>query len=178
MRLGLSATAAAAALYGAVILFGVGPATPSALDPNNDLRPPVVHVPHDSAVSGPAQRLPQASPGPERQRSSKLPPSAAGSVTAEPAAGPEQPEDAVPAPGQPKPKPAPAQPAASSASPPSSAPTQSVAPLLEVTLPIPEVPVPPVTLPGVTLPPVTLPPDTGAAAAAAPAVAPLALSYY
>jgi len=150
MRLSLSATAAAAALYGVVILFGVGPATPSALDLNDDLRTPVVHVPHGSAASGPALRLPQASPGPDRQRSRKARPVATGNLTAVPAALPERPEGAVPAPGQPKP--APAQPAASPASPTSSAPTQSVASLLEVTIPMPEVTVPPVTLPPVTLP--------------------------
>ena len=151
MRLSLSATAAAAALYGVVILFGVGPATPSALDLNDDLRTPVVHVPHDSAVSGPALRLPQASPGPDRQRSRKAPPSAAGSVTAVPAAMTEQPEHAVPAPGQPPP--APAQPPTAAASAPS-APSQSVEQSpLETTLPLPEVTVPPVTLPPVTLPP-------------------------
>ena len=151
-RLGLSATVASAVLYSVVVLFGVGPASPSAPGAAADHRASVVLAsPHDLAVAGPAQRLPQASPGPERQRSRKARPVAAGNVTAVPAAAPERPEDAVPTPGQPKPTPA--RPAASPASPPSSAPTQSVAPLLEVTLPITEVNVPPVTLPGITLPP-------------------------
>src|SRR5712691_8522726 len=56
-RLGLSATAASAVLYSAIVLFGVGSASPSALDAGRD--------PHASAVL----MLPQASPEPRRQRS-------------------------------------------------------------------------------------------------------------
>lgn len=155
MRLGLSATAAAAALYGAVILFGVGPATPSALDAVDDLRTPVVHLPHGLAVSGSELRLPQVSPGPGRHRSRKAPPAATGDATAvpaavpagqpeHPAAVPGQPEHPVPAPGQPAP--APAQPTASPASPPP-APTPSVPSLLEAPLRVLEVTAPPITLP-------------------------------
>ena len=67
-RLGLSATVASAVLYSVVVLFGVGPASPSAPDAAVDHRASVVLAsPHDFAVAGPAQRLPQASPGPTRQ---------------------------------------------------------------------------------------------------------------
>jgi hypothetical protein len=151
-RLGLSATAAAAALYGAIILFGLGSASSSALNPNGDSRTPVVRLPHDSAVSGPALRLPQVSPGPGRQRSGKASPSTPGNVTAVPAPLAEQPEHPLPAPSEPKAAAAPA-PAAASQS------TQAVQPSeVAVTIPTPEVTVPTVTLPQITLPPVTLPP--------------------
>jgi hypothetical protein len=153
-RLGLSATAAAAALYGAIILFGLGSASPSALNPNGDSRTPVVRVPHGSAASGPALRLPQVSPGPGRQRSGKASPSTPGSVTAVPAPLAEQPEHPLPAPSEPKDAAVPA-PAAASQS------TQTAQPSeVAVTIPTPEVTVPTVTLPTVTLPPVTLPPVT------------------
>jgi hypothetical protein len=69
MRLGLSATAAAAVLYGAVVLLGLGPASPAAVGSNDDRFTPVVHVQHDSVVSGPVQRLPQVSAGPARHHS-------------------------------------------------------------------------------------------------------------
>src|SRR6476619_5669523 len=68
-RLGLSSTVASAVLYSVVVLFGVGPASPSAPDAAVDHRASVgLASPHDFAVAGPAQRLPQASPGPTRQR--------------------------------------------------------------------------------------------------------------
>src|SRR3954453_3383768 len=68
-RLGLSATVASAVLYSVVVLFGVGPASPSAPAAAVGHRSSVVLAsPHDLAVTGPAQRLPQASPGPTRQR--------------------------------------------------------------------------------------------------------------
>jgi hypothetical protein len=73
-RLGLSATVASAVLYSVVVLFGVGPASPSAPGAAVDHRASVVLAsPHDLAVAGPAQRLPQASPGPTRQRSAARP---------------------------------------------------------------------------------------------------------
>jgi hypothetical protein len=67
-RLGLSATAAAAVLYGAVVLFGLGPSSPLALGRNGDFSAPVVQVPHDTAAPGPELRGPQPSPGPARPR--------------------------------------------------------------------------------------------------------------
>jgi hypothetical protein len=67
LRLGLTATAAAAVLYGAVVVFGLGPASPFGLSRADEPTAPVVHMPHDTAAPGPALRLPQVSPGPERR---------------------------------------------------------------------------------------------------------------
>jgi hypothetical protein len=71
LRLAASATIAAAALYGAVVVFGLGPSSPSALGTIH-LRPPqVVHVrAHvlDRVAPSPARRRPQASAGPARHR--------------------------------------------------------------------------------------------------------------
>ncbi len=67
-RLGLSATAASAVLYSAIVLFGVGSASPSALDAGRDPHASAVLIlPHADTVSGSVQRLPQASPEPRRQ---------------------------------------------------------------------------------------------------------------
>ncbi len=68
MRLGLSATAGSAVLYSAIVLFGVGSASPSAPDVGGpDRRASVVLIPgRADIVSGSAQRLPQASPEPGR----------------------------------------------------------------------------------------------------------------
>lgn len=142
MRLGLSATAAAAVLYGAVVLLGLGPASPAAVGSKDDLFTPVVHVQHDSVVSGPVQRLPQVSAGPGRHhtqhtrrvdtvsvspRPNLLPQGSAPAAIAGPASSPQQPE---PAPAAPRPLSLP-----------------SVAP------PIPVVTVPAVEIPAVTTPP-------------------------
>ena len=62
----LTATAAAAALYGAVVLFGIGPTSPVALGEVSVRPQPIVYVRvrvHEHAVPRPAQRRPQASPG-------------------------------------------------------------------------------------------------------------------
>ena len=68
-RLGLSATAASAVLYSAIVLFGVGSASPSALGAGHDPHASAVLIqPHADTVSGSAQRLPQASPEPGRHR--------------------------------------------------------------------------------------------------------------
>ena len=69
MRLGVSATVASGVLYSAVVLFGLGPASPSAQGREADRTTPVVRVPRDPAVSGPARRLPQVSPGLARRHS-------------------------------------------------------------------------------------------------------------
>jgi hypothetical protein len=68
LRLPLSSTAAAAVLFGAVVVFGLRPASPLALGPDRIDAAPVVRVPHDVTASGPEQRGPQPSPGPERLR--------------------------------------------------------------------------------------------------------------
>jgi hypothetical protein len=67
LRLGVSATVASAVLYGAVVLFGLGPASPSAHGSEADRGSPVVRVPRDPAVSRPGSRLPQVSPGRTRR---------------------------------------------------------------------------------------------------------------
>ena len=157
-RLGFSATAAAAALYGAVILFGVGAAAPSAAGPD-ELRSPVVHLPHDPAASGPERRLPQVSPGPDRQPSRSSSTLISGNVTALPASAADEPEGPRPATEQPPPTPTPASTPASPGSP-TSAPTASQPPPTEpiITAPVPTVTVPPVTVPTVTVPGLSLPP--------------------
>src|SRR2546425_12232241 len=69
-RLGLSATAASAVLYSAIVLFGVGSASPSALDAARDPHASAVLIlAHADTVSGSVQRLPQASPEPRRHHS-------------------------------------------------------------------------------------------------------------
>lgn len=69
LRLGVSATVASGVLYGAVVLFGLGPASPSAQGSEADRSSPVVRVPRDPAVSRPGSRLPQVSPGRTRRHS-------------------------------------------------------------------------------------------------------------
>jgi hypothetical protein len=69
VRLGLSATVASVVLYSAIVLFGVGSASPSAPNGASDPRASAVLIqPQADTVSGSAQRLPQASPEPGRQR--------------------------------------------------------------------------------------------------------------
>jgi len=68
LRLVLSSAAAAAALYGAVVLFGLGPSSPLALDLESARPQPAVHVRvHDLAAPDPAARGPQPSPGRAQQ---------------------------------------------------------------------------------------------------------------
>jgi hypothetical protein len=81
VRLGVSATVASAVLYSAVVLFGLGPASPSAQGRETDRNATVVRVPRDPAVSGPAQRLPQVSPGSARRQPRRLGPARGEQVT-------------------------------------------------------------------------------------------------
>jgi hypothetical protein len=70
LRLGLSAAAGSAALYSAVVLFGVGSASPVALDTGRDRHASVVLISRQAdTVFGSVQRLPQASPEPGRHQS-------------------------------------------------------------------------------------------------------------
>ena len=154
-RLGLSATVASAVLHSVVVLFGFGPASPSAPDAAVDHRASVVLAsPHDLAVAGPAQRLPQASPGPTRQRPSARPRLAqVGTASPSPA---EEPSLKNPSPPSPSPSP-------SSSSPRSAQQTPAPAQLVEETAPVDErpsteLPLPLVELPPVALPDVTVPP--------------------
>jgi hypothetical protein len=153
VRLGLSATAAAASLYGAVVLFGLGPASPLALGSQGDRDVPVVRVPpHDLPVSGPVQRQPQASPGPARHRTVIRVRHDSAPRRPRPAAGlkgnPAKPSNA-PAPSSAAPQPTVKVPVVSSSVP--------ETPLTTTTPTLPEPP--PITLPAVTVPPLPeLPP--------------------
>jgi hypothetical protein len=70
LRLGLSATAGSAVLYSAIVVFGIGSASPSALDVDRDPQASVVLAPqHADIVPGSVRKLPQASPEPGRHRS-------------------------------------------------------------------------------------------------------------
>jgi hypothetical protein len=65
----LSSTAAAAALYGAVVLIGPGPSSPLVLDQERTRPQPAVHLRvHDLAAPDPAARGPQPSPGRAQQQ--------------------------------------------------------------------------------------------------------------
>src|SRR3954466_2625023 len=148
-RLGLSATVASAVLYSVVVLFGVGPASPSAPAAAVDHRASVVLAsPHDFAVAGPAQRLPQASPGPTRQRLHARPRLApVGTASRSPAE-----EPALKSPSSPSSSPA--RPAQQPTPPPPGG--KETFPLDERTsaeLPLPPFALPPVALPDVPVPP-------------------------
>jgi hypothetical protein len=152
-RLGLLATAASAVLYSAIVLFGVGSASPSALGAGGDRYPSVVLIPrHADTVSGSVQKLPQASPEPGRRhfpRHVRKPRS--GLVPRTPRAVPPTVESA--------PSPAPARGSAAS---PDVAKSSTASVLLPAqVLPLPEVPVPVVTVPELPVPlpelPVQLP---------------------
>ena len=148
LRLGLSATVASAVLYSAIVLFGVGSATPSAPDAGRDPNASAVLIQgHADTVSGSVPRLPQASPEPRRHRAhtrARRPrtgvPPAQTSSTPSPVA--------VPAPASPRVTESESPSVASST-------TASVVDALPV-VPVPVVPVPPVTVPLPELP-VTLP---------------------
>jgi hypothetical protein len=152
LRLGLTATAAAAVLYGAVVVFGLGPASPFGLSRSDDVAVPVVHVPHDPAASGPALRLPQVSPGPERRTSRATPRRNGVRVSEQVPAGPRRPEPASPSPN------GPGSSSEGSTSAPTPAPyTSSGSSLPQTELLPPTLPSPPVA-PVVTVPTVSLPP--------------------
>src|SRR5206468_7525993 len=56
----------------AVVVFGLGSASPVALGTSDDRPTTVVRVPpHDPAVPGPVRRRPQALPGPGRRRGAR-----------------------------------------------------------------------------------------------------------
>jgi hypothetical protein len=142
-RLGLSATAASAVLYSAIVLFGVGSASPSALDAARDPHSSAVLIlPHADTVSGSVQRLPQASPEPRRHRSpAKVDRPRAGVAPAQASPAPSATESPKPA--------SPRQESATSSGVNVSSSGSAVEPPPTVTVTVPVVPVPPVT---VTLP--------------------------
>jgi hypothetical protein len=145
-RLGLSATAASAVLYSAIVLFGVGSASPSALGAAGDRYPSVVLIPqHADTVSGSVQKLPQASPEPGRRhfpRHVRTPRS--GVVPTTRRAAPPTVESAPPS-----------APARGSTASPGLTKSSTASALVPVqVVPLPEVPVPVVTVPEL---PVSLP---------------------
>ena len=144
LRLGLSATVASAVLYSAIVLFGVGSASPSATDAGRDPHAsPVLIRAHADTVSGSVQRLPQASPEPRRHRSrTRARRPSTGVAPAQTSSAP----SAVAAP-------TPAPPRATESESPgiASSTTVSVVDALPV-VPVPVVPVPPLTVPLPELP--------------------------
>jgi len=143
-RLGLSATAASAVLYSAIVLFGVGSASPSAPAAGGDPHASAVLIqPHADTVSGSVQRLPQASPEPRRHRSharldrprtevASQPTSSAPSTTASPKPAPPRVTE-------------------------SESPSGTSSPAAPVAVAVPVLPVPPITVPTVTVPAPELP---------------------
>ena len=157
-RLGLSATAGAAVLYCAIVVFGIGSASPSALDVGGDRHRSVVLVPgHADIVPGSVKKLPQASPEPGRHRSRVRPQprrTEVESTTAPAPAAAESPRSPAPPRGKES-----TSPAVSSSS---TAPVAEPTPGLTIpTLTVPELPPPlptlPVQLPELNVPPPPLP---------------------
>ena len=148
LRLGLSATVASAVLYSAIVLFGVGSASPSAPDAGRDPNASAVLIQgHADTVSGSVPRLPQASPEPRRHRAhTRARRPRTGVAPAQTSSAPSP--VAAPAPGFPRVTESESPSVASST-------TASVVDALPV-VPVPVVPVPPVTVPLPDLP-VTLP---------------------
>jgi hypothetical protein len=157
-RLGLSATVGSAVLYGAIVVFGIGSASPSALDVGGDRHGSVVLVPgRADIVPGSVKKLPQASPEPGRNRSRVRPQPARTEVVAAPSPEPTTAES-QPAPAPPRGKES-TSPAVSSSS---TAPVAEPTPGLTIpTLTVPELPAPlptlPVQLPELSVPPLPLP---------------------
>jgi hypothetical protein len=148
LRLGLSATVASAVLYSAIVLFGVGSASPSAPDAGRDPHASAVLIQgHADTVSGSVQRLPQASPEPRRHRSrARASRPRTGVAPAQTSAAPSP--VAAPTPASPH--------VTESASPRVGSSTAVSAVDALPVVPVPVVPVPPVTVPLPELP-VTLP---------------------
>ena len=152
--LGLSATAGSAVLYSAIVVFGIGSASPSALDVGRDRHTSVVLVPqHADIVPGSVKKLPQASPEPGRHRSLVRPQPRRTEVgsTASPApsTGESQPPPAAPRVTEPR---------SPSVSGSSTAPVVEPLPSVAVpTVPAPELPVPLPALPVPLLPELAVP---------------------
>jgi hypothetical protein len=148
VRLGLSATVASVVLYSAIVLFGVGSASPSATDATRDPQASAVLIqPHADTVSGSAQRLPRVSPEPKQHRAH-----ARGSRT-NTGVAPSQTSPASTPTAVADPAPAPAPPRVTESEPPS-ANGSATAPVAD---PLPVVPLPVVTVPTVTVPVPALP---------------------
>ena len=166
LRLGLSATVASAVLYSAIVLFGVGSASPSAPDAGRDPNASAVLIQgHADTVSGSVPRLPQASPEPRRHRGHR-----AHTRPRRPRAG------VAPAQTSSEPSPvavpAPASPRMTESESPSVA-SSTTASVVEA---LPVVPVPVVAVPVVSVPPLTVPlPELPVTVPELPATQPLPL---
>jgi hypothetical protein len=151
-RLGLSATAGSAVLYSAIVVFGIGSASPSAPDAGRDRNASVVLVPgHADIVPGSVKKLPQASPEPGRHRSRVRPRPRRTEVGPTTASAPPAVES-QPAPAPPRGKESAPARVSDSSTAPVAAPLPSV---VVPTLPVPELPAP-LPLPELPAPP--LPP--------------------
>jgi hypothetical protein len=171
LRLGVSATVTSAVLYSAVVLFGLGSASPSAQGRATHRSSPVVRVAPDRAVSGPGKRLPQVSPGPARRNAHPRVRSRGSApvvtATVPPVTAPDSEQGAPTRPAAPQPKPKTAASATSETQP---APhTGSTPSEPDPIIAVPELPVTvpdlPVTVPTV---PVPLPPPPSVQAPALP----------
>jgi hypothetical protein len=144
LRLGLSATAGSAVLYSAIVVFGIGSASPSALDVGRDRHGSVVLVPqHADIVPGSVKKLPQASPEPGRHRSRVRPHPRRPEVGSPASPAPSIVENQPP-PAAPRTKESTSPAVASSSTPPVAEPTPT---LTVPTLTVPELPAPLQALP-------------------------------
>jgi hypothetical protein len=145
-------------MYSAIVVFGIGSASPSALDVGRDPQASVVLVPrHADIVHGSVKKLPQASPEPGRHRSRVRPQPARIEVVS----------TASPAPATVESQPPPTPPRGKESTLPavtssSTAPVAESIPTVTVpTLTLPELPAPlpalPVQLPELSVPPLPLP---------------------
>ena len=160
-RLGLSATAGSAVLYGAIVVFGIGSASPSALDVGGDRHGSVVLVAgHADIVPGSVKKLPQASAEPGRHRSHTRARQRGTGVAPAETSAPSTVADPTPKSPQ-SPRVTESAPSAAGSTPVSVSdpPLVVTVPLLPVpaeTVPLPELPVPVPELPA-PQPPLTLP---------------------
>jgi hypothetical protein len=163
LRLGLSATVASAVMYSAIVLFGVGSASPSAPDAGRDPNASAVLIQgRAETVSGSVPRLPQASPEPRRHRAHTRARRPRAGVTPAPTSSAPSPV-AAPAPGSPR--------VTESESP--SVTSSTTVPVVDA---LPVLPVPVVAVPVVAVPPVTVPlPELPVTVPELPATQPLPL---
>ena len=170
VRFGVTAAAASAVLYTAVVLFGVNEASPSDVGVDGDRDTSVVHIrPHDSAASGARQKLPQASPAPARHR-----PQATTSVTKTLATAPRPRASRPTETSAPMPLATAPRPVAEATAPKAGVtpPTSPMAPAAPSPVTLPSITVPSVTVPSVTVQ-LPLPPQTLSAAPQLPGVSDL-----
>jgi hypothetical protein len=163
VRLGLSATVASVVLYSAIVLLGVGSASPATTAATRDPQTSAVLIqPNADTASGSAQRLPHGSPQPRQHRAHARAPRTPSGVV---------PSQTSPAPSTPTavsgPTPAPPR-VTESESP--SANGSTTAPVAE---PLPPSPLPVISVPSVTVPVPVLPAQLPDPAASLPLPLPL-----